>query len=83
MIIDLILDRRDDERDGIHRYDPVKFYCDCICYGDIGEDITRAMDYFSEKGVKEALCEYIHTNEYNPEICDYIKSVDWLKAEEG
>ena len=93
MIIDLILDRRDNEddiRDGYDfvrfpngqivsiLYDPHKFYTDVVGYGEIGDDIARAMDGGTEEDVKRALCEYIDSNGYNPGIKKYINSRDWL-----
>lgn len=76
MIIDLILERKN----GI-RYNPKDFYNYCMGYMDgIGDDITRAMDYGTETDVKKALCDYIIEQEYNPEICLYVCSVNWLEA---
>lgn len=95
MIIDVILDRKDDEKlieqgythirlwDGTEQalaYDPHRFYRDIIGYGRIGDNITRAMDYGTEEDVKNALCQYIKNNEYNPKICDYINSRTWLTS---
>lgn len=76
MIIDKILDRKAGDA-----YEPRHFYIDCIEYGPVGEQIAAAMDGGSEEDVKEAICKYIIDNEYNPEICDYVNSVEWLKAE--
>ena len=73
MIVDLILDRKDGAK-----YSPKTFYNDCMGYGVIGDDITRAMDKESEKQIKQALNEYILHNEYNEEICDYINETKWL-----
>lgn len=73
MIIDLILDRKDGQP-----YTPHDFYFDCLRYGRIGDAITRALDQGTESDVKKALCAYIIRNEYNPAICDYVKSVNWL-----
>lgn len=93
MIIDLILDRKDNEADiakGIThyhlpngklipiKYDAHKFYMSVMKYGWIGWDITRAMDSGTEEDVQRALCEYIKANDYNPEICNYVKAVKWL-----
>ena len=61
-----------------YHYSARKFYGDCMGYGSIGDDITRALDYGTEEQVKQALCKYIIDNEYNPKLCDYINSVDWL-----
>lgn len=94
MIIDLILDRKESDalraqgythiRDGITgkiiplEYNPRKFYFNALQYGDIGDDITRAMDYGTESDVKNALCEYVMLNEYNPDLCEYIRAVNWI-----
>lgn len=78
MIIDLILDRRD----GCN-YDPSEFVESVREYIDIFPDTDAAtiVDAFEnkvEQAVKHALCGYILTEGYNPEICDYINSVSWL-----
>lgn len=93
MIIDLILDRRDDDkllrqgykcRRGYNgeivpiAYSPADFYRNVVAYGDVGNGISAAMDYGTEEEVKAAICEYITLNDYNTEICDYVRSVDWL-----
>ena len=77
MIVDLILDRKDGEEYG-ELYNPYEFYRNCMGYGPIGHGITRAMDFGTERDVKRELCEYITANEYNPAICDYINSREWL-----
>lgn len=46
----------------------------------VGADILTAMDGGSEEDVKRALCKYILENDYNPQICDYINQVEWLKG---
>ena len=73
MIIDKILDRKDGEL-----YNARDFYFDVLQYSRTGDEITRAMDGGTEDDVKKALCDFITGNEYNPQICDYIKSVEWL-----
>lgn len=79
MIIDRILDRKDNEHyDGYDSYNAKQFYLDVLAYGKIGDSITKAMDYGDEKDVKSALCRYIIDNKYNPEICNYICSKNWL-----
>lgn len=111
MIIDLILDRKDNERytprevtysefiewknseEGkqmfevakrkgetyAEPYNPKKFYNEVMGYDKIfGTNISEVMDYGEEDDVKQALCNYIISNDYNPEICDYISSVNWL-----
>ena len=77
MIIDLILDRKD----GVE-YDAKKFYNNVRDYesynfGSNGA-ISAAMDYGKASDVKRELCAYIENNEYNPEIKNYINSVNWL-----
>lgn len=79
MIIDCILDRKDNESYvGFDIYCAKDFYVSVLAYGRIGDEITRAMDYGQEIDVKTALCRYIIRNEYNPEICAYICSRNWL-----
>lgn len=82
MIIDLILDRKDDEtylkKD---LYDTREFYNDVLAYGETGYEITRALDFGTESDVKKALCNYIYNNNYNVNICDYINSKQWLVEE--
>lgn len=73
MIVDLILDRKDSRKYNAH-----DFYMDCMGYGRIAHDITRAMDGGTEDDVKAALCKYISDNEYNPLLCSYICRLDWL-----
>lgn len=76
MIIDMILDRRDTEE-----YNPREFYHDVMRYESVfglDRDISLAMDYGEEADVRRALCDYIIRNEYNPQICEYINSRNWL-----
>lgn len=61
-----------------YHYSAAAFYRRVWEYGSVGEDIRQALDYGTEEDVKRALCGYIDGNEYNPEIKDYINSVDWL-----
>ena len=79
MIIDRILDRKDNERyNGKDIYKAHSFYIDCMMYGKIGDDITRAMDEGDNADVQRALCKYIDDNEYNPEIKNYINAKAWI-----
>ena len=81
MIIDCILDRKDNARYG-EAYRPKDFYMDILGYHKSNQywsdRITTAMDYGTEEEVKEILCDYIDRNEYNPLIKDYIRSVTWI-----
>ena len=74
MIIDLILDRKDGRP-----YDAREFYMNALPYfeGETNE-ICDALDNWENHDVKSALCDYIKGNEYNPDICDYINSVEWI-----
>lgn len=81
MIIDLILDRELGEKHG-ERYNPHKFYRECMEYNSIfsgiADGITRAMDFGEETDVRRELCNYVTGNGYSPSICDYINSREWL-----
>ena len=85
MIIDLILDRKDNLQDGIKSYNAHDFYIECMDYNGIfngiANGITRAMDGGTEADVKRELCKYIANNDYNPAICDFINSVSWLDSD--
>ena len=79
MIIDLIIERKDGTR-----YNPEDFYNDVCQYeqsffeDDNTLNISKAMESKNECIVKKELCWYIISQEYNPELCTYIMSVDWL-----
>ena len=83
MIIDLILDRRNDDAMGIHdAYSPAEFYRECMEYSavfdGIGDGITRAMDYGTEDDVRNAICEYITLNGYDVRLYSYVRSRKWI-----
>lgn len=78
MIIDLILDRKDGKK-----YNPREFYNGVVGYWGTFQDdvmlkIADALDGGTEIEVKRSLARYIIEHEYNLEIIDYIKSVEWL-----
>jgi hypothetical protein len=83
MVIDVILDRQDDDTvwtdDGPVPYSPEAFYRAIVDYGDVAWGITRAMDSGTEADVKKALKQYITDNGYAERIKDYIDSVNWLE----
>ena len=83
MIIDLILDRKDNEEAfGEDLYSSLDFYYEIRDYEEIlglNGDISKAMDYGTENDVKKALCDYIDKNDYNPEIKEYINSKSWIE----
>ena len=82
MIIDIILDRYDDERDGVpHAYDPREFYWEVMKWSDLNPHadlITRAMDGGTEDDVRRELCAYIDANDYNPDIKFWINGRTWI-----
>ena len=83
MIIDLILDRRDDIENGyIDTYNAHDFYMECMGYNSIfygiADEITKAMDGGTEEDIKRELCMYILKGGYNTEICEFINGVNWL-----
>lgn len=77
MLVDFILDRRD----GIE-YDPRELYDYCnemgAIFGDSYWNVARALDGGTNEDIRLELCAYILGGGYNPQICDYINSVDWL-----
>jgi hypothetical protein len=76
MLIDAILDRKDDEeeRDDFFSYDRDKL----IDYLDGWyDDVANALKLGDQKKIKMELCSYIDTNEYNPTIKDYINARYW------
>lgn len=77
MIIDMILGRKDSLS-----YNSLDFYRECLAYGEVGENIVRAMAGGVEAEVKEAIKDYIRDNEYNALICDYIDRVNWVRGTE-
>lgn len=80
MIIDLILDRADGTPYNAHDfYTAVSGYAEV--FQEIVEPITKALDCGTENDVKQELCEYVQRLNYNPKICDYINSVEWLKSD--
>lgn len=83
MIIDLILDRKDNEEaTGRDTYNAGDFYREVMMYESVFEmprEISRTMDYGTENDVRRALCDYIDENDYNPEIKKYINSKLWIE----
>jgi len=86
MIIDEILDRKCAEEEGdFEWYNPHDFYMYCMeesgIFDGIGDAITRAMDFGTENDVRNAICNYIIDQNYNPDICKYVRSVQWIFEE--
>lgn len=79
MIIDRILDRKDNEElFENYNYNAQDFYFEILGYGKIGNEITLAMDYGTNEDVQNALCNYIDENDYNPQIKNYVNAREWL-----
>lgn len=70
MVIDLILDRKEGFADLNAEYleDMKQYEFDYI---------NAAIDTNDDDTIKAALCRYIEENEYNPELKNYITSVNW------
>lgn len=78
MVVDLILDRRDDMKHGKDSYKPHDFYFGCLAYGNISNGIVQAMDEGTEHDIKRELIKYIIENDYSLDIIDFILSVWWI-----
>ena len=79
MIIDRILDRKDNEElFENYNYNAHDFYFEVLGYGKIGNEITLAMDYGTNEDVQNTLCKYIDENNYNPQIKNYVNAREWL-----
>lgn len=80
MLIDLILDRKDGQPYNAKKfYDAVTSDLDTFpCY--IG--VARALDGGTEADVITELCDYIKSQDYNLDLCEYISSVKWLEDDE-
>ena len=81
MIIDVILDRRESEKEdkdfgwyGAEQFRELYDYA-MECGFDY---LSKAIDGGTEKGVVEALCRYIDENGYRPSIKRYVRSVKWI-----
>jgi hypothetical protein len=82
MLIDAILDRKYERENGIFRYDPRELYNYINgLAGGLYDTVVSAMDEGSEADVKKALCFYIGAQGYNPDIKDFVNSVDWLTSD--
>ena len=82
MIIDMILDRMDAEKEGDPTsYDPEEAKADFLGYADIFGFgyIKEAVESGDEEKTKTALVRYV-AEEYgdNSGIKEYVRSVDWL-----
>lgn len=82
MIVDLILDRKDNETAfGRDLYSTSDFVSGVSAYEnalDMGDAISRAIRKGDEIATKQALCRYIDDMDYNPQIKNYINSKKWV-----
>lgn len=72
MLVDFILDRM-----GGIEYDPRELYDYCQ-EEEIYWGVARALDGGDNEDIQRVLCEYIENEGYNMDICEYIRSADWL-----
>lgn len=82
MIVDLILDRKDNEKTfGEDLYETLDFMYKVSRYEEmfnLGNAISNAIYNGDEIATKKALCNYIDDMDYNPKIKDYINSKEWV-----
>ena len=83
MLIDMILERKDTNlvhtRHGNKPYNAKDFYQFLEGYNNEGYfPVLTAFDSGTEQDIKNALNEYIISEQYNSDICEYINSVNWL-----
>ena len=76
MIIDLILDRKDGEN--YNAKNAYNYITEQESLFDSNYPISRAFDMGTNQDVQKALCKYITSGDYNPEIIEYINSVKWV-----
>ena len=79
MIIDSILDRRADNKDGFDKWtvDDLRYVYDEAMSFKFNY-LSRAIDGGTNKDIQEALCRYIDENGYRPSIKRYVRTKDWL-----
>ena len=79
MVIDIILDRMSDVKEGWDNwdYDKAKKLYNAADDTSI-PDLVYALDYLEEDDVKRELCKYIDDQGYRPSIKKFVNSVDWL-----
>ena len=76
MIIDLILDRQDGAIFRAWEFgNEIADYAEVF---DCAKPILEAIEKEDEEATKAALCQYVIKQGYNPQICDYINSENWV-----
>lgn len=74
MLIDIILDRKEGE---IYNPNELYDYCQDSVF-PFYREVATMIRQGTEEQIKELLCNYIIEQMYNPKLCDYINSVNWL-----
>jgi hypothetical protein len=74
MIIDVILDRRDGYE---YTENSMKRLYDYAMYFKFWK-LADALDNGDNEDIQRELCQYILDQDYNPELIDYINSVNWV-----
>jgi hypothetical protein len=76
---DIILDRKEG-----YGYSARDFYNECMnkLHLPFAMKLARALDSGENKDIQKLLCEYAKHNLRDSDICDFIKSVDWLEDEQ-
>ena len=79
MVIDVILDRRGGGKEGYKDWYNIDKLRDIYDYAVANgwDYLASAIDCGTEEDIQNALCVYIDSNGYNPELKDYIRSVKW------
>ena len=75
MIIDAICDILDGDT---ITYNLLKYiYDEAMLFGF--DYISRALDEGDNRDIQNALCRYVIENDYNTNLCDFIKTQNFLK----
>lgn len=87
MIIDKILDRYNDNKQGFDGYDFYDdgqyIYNEAMDFGFL--DIARAFDSGTNKDCQRVLCDYLvngygyDKSEFGKNVCNYVKNVKWVE----
>ena len=82
MLIDFIIARKNNDnwdRNGKYKteYNAKEFYYFLAKY-DMYGDIVDLLDSGENWEIKNALCMYIIEEDYDIDLCKYIKSINWL-----
>lgn len=76
MIIDAIIEAKEDGDYMGLRY----LYDQSVFFGF--DSLASAIDCGENADIQRELCKYIDSEEYNPELKEFVNSFDWLKEPE-